>query len=772
MASLIPGYEYDIFISYRQKDNKYDGWVTEFVGNLKKELEATFKEEISVYFDINPHDGLLETHDVNASLKDKLKCLVFIPIISRTYCDPKSFAWEHEFKAFVEQTSQDQFGLKVRLPNGNVASRVLPIQIHEIVADDKTHIERELGGILRPVEFIYKEPGVNRPLRGNEDHPDNNLNKTFYRNQINKTANAIDEIIYSLKNVKTAPVKEKPQSTEPLAEVCIKERMNMQVKPAKFNRIKILSGVLITAILVIAAIIAYPKIFKRDSLEKLRSSGERISVVVMPFQNMTNDTTKNVLQDWIQDILITALSNSKEIKVMPTESINNMLKSKGITNYASITPSIANSVSQKLDANFVINGNIKQSGSLLRLNVQLIDSKTEEVIKSFQIDGTYKEGMIFGFIDSLSSQVNDFLVISKLKKENLKIQELVFTKSPDAYRYFIYGQSAFAKRDFPSAINMLSQAIAIDSNYTYAALHIAWAYMNQGLYEEGKKWCLRVYAQRDKVSIQQKIYTNFVYARFFETPNEAIKYLKQLLEIDDQLPHAYFDLGSCYSNLYQYDNAITAYEKSLQIYKEWDSKPWWVLNYTNLGKAYNETGQYKKEKKLYEKAEQDFADDPSIISRQAILSLTQGDMIAANRYIEKNKSINKENSVSEADIATGLAGIFSEAGNLDEAEKYLRQAFSLEPEKPVRLNNLAYFLIDKDRNVNEGLEFVNKALKLKPDNYSYLDCKGWGLYKQGKYKEALEILQKSWDLRKQNAVYYHTAYLHLEAAKKAVAGQN
>jgi len=52
MSSLISGYEYDIFISYRQKDNKYDGWVSEFVDNLRKELEATFKEEIGVYFDI------------------------------------------------------------------------------------------------------------------------------------------------------------------------------------------------------------------------------------------------------------------------------------------------------------------------------------------------------------------------------------------------------------------------------------------------------------------------------------------------------------------------------------------------------------------------------------------------------------------------------------------------------------------------------------------------------------------------------------------------
>ncbi len=36
MSSIIEGYNYDIFISYRQKDNKYDGWVTTFVDNLKK----------------------------------------------------------------------------------------------------------------------------------------------------------------------------------------------------------------------------------------------------------------------------------------------------------------------------------------------------------------------------------------------------------------------------------------------------------------------------------------------------------------------------------------------------------------------------------------------------------------------------------------------------------------------------------------------------------------------------------------------------------------
>ena len=164
MASIFPGFEYDIFISYRQKDNKGEKWVSEFVEALKNELESTFKEEISVYFDINPHDGLLETNDVGASLKEKLKCLVFIPIISQTYCDPKSFAWQYEFCTFNKLAREDQIGRDIRLVNGNVTSRILPVKIHDLNEEDTKVLENELGGPLRAIEFIFKSPGVNRPL--------------------------------------------------------------------------------------------------------------------------------------------------------------------------------------------------------------------------------------------------------------------------------------------------------------------------------------------------------------------------------------------------------------------------------------------------------------------------------------------------------------------------------------------------------------------------------------------------------------------------------
>ena len=144
MASIIPGYEYDIFISYRHNDNR-SGWVAEFVAALQEELSATLKEPVSVYFDTNPHDGLLETHSVDKSLELKLKCLIFIPIISQTYCDPNSFAWQHEFVAFNKLAKEDQFGRDIRLLNGNVASRILPVKIHDLDSEDKALLENEIG---------------------------------------------------------------------------------------------------------------------------------------------------------------------------------------------------------------------------------------------------------------------------------------------------------------------------------------------------------------------------------------------------------------------------------------------------------------------------------------------------------------------------------------------------------------------------------------------------------------------------------------------------
>ena len=109
----------------------------------------------------------------------------------------------------------------------------------------------------------------------------------------------------------------------------------------------------------------------------------RISIAVMPFQNMTNDTLWNIWQNGIQINLITSLSNSEELKVRQIETVNGLLESQGIQVICRSTPSVASSISQKLDASSFRNREYKPGRNTIRLNAWLTDTKTEELAEDF-----------------------------------------------------------------------------------------------------------------------------------------------------------------------------------------------------------------------------------------------------------------------------------------------------------------------------------------------------------------------------------------------------
>ena len=214
--SIIPGYEYDIYISYRSNDNKYDGWVTEFAAKLERELSATLKDKLSIWYNKNPEEQRKEFQSEASPESKQSKALIFIPIVSQTYCDPESPVWKKEFGAFVSNASQDSIGSTVSLLNGNKASRVIPVKIHDIDTDDVKRLESSLSGALRSVDFIYREEGVNRPLRPIDDEKHGDSTRPLYRNQINKMANTVKEIIQAIK-LKDREVPVIPITHEPLA---------------------------------------------------------------------------------------------------------------------------------------------------------------------------------------------------------------------------------------------------------------------------------------------------------------------------------------------------------------------------------------------------------------------------------------------------------------------------------------------------------------------------------------------------------------------------
>lgn len=80
------------------------------------------------------------------------------------------------------------------------------------------------------------------------------------------------------------------------------------------------------------------------------------------------------------------------------------------------------------------------------------------------------------------------------------------------------------------------------------------------------------------------------------------------------------------------------------------------------------------------------------------------------------------------------------AGEFGAAEATLREILKASPGNPIALNNLGYFLLERNERFNEALGLIQKALVVEPDNPSYLDSLGWAYFKLGKYAEAEKYL--------------------------------
>ena len=61
---------------------------------------------------------------------------------------------------------------------------------------------------------------------------------------------------------------------------------------------------------------------------------------------------------------------------------------------------------------------------------------------------------------------------------------------------------------------------------------------------------------------------------------------------------------------------------------------------------------------------------------------------------------------------------------------------------PLYFNYLGYILIDHDLDVQEGIRYVKKVIKLQPNSIYYLDSLAWGYYKLHKCKKAKEIMDR------------------------------
>ncbi|MEK7329941.1 MAG: tetratricopeptide repeat protein [Candidatus Eisenbacteria bacterium] len=94
-------------------------------------------------------------------------------------------------------------------------------------------------------------------------------------------------------------------------------------------------------------------------------------------------------------------------------------------------------------------------------------------------------------------------------------------------------------------------------------------------------------------------------------------------------------------------------------------------------------------------------------------------------------------------VAFDLAACREKLGDLAGAEAAVRDVLRREPDHPTALNFLGYLWADHDRNLDQAVELIVRALAQDPDNGAYLDSLGWAYYRLGRLGEARVQLERA-----------------------------
>ncbi|MDY0212675.1 MAG: PEP-CTERM system TPR-repeat protein PrsT [Desulfuromonadaceae bacterium] len=142
-------------------------------------------------------------------------------------------------------------------------------------------------------------------------------------------------------------------------------------------------------------------------------------------------------------------------------------------------------------------------------------------------------------------------------------------------------------------------------------------------------------------------------------------------------------------------------------------------------------------------------------------------------YVNTGRIAEAEKKFSELsraypDFAPGIfaLGMLSDQrGNKKKAEKLYREVLDIAENHTGAMNNLAYIYAENNSALQEALELSMRAFRNEPSNPSVLDTLGLVLLKNGRFTEAISVLEKATNLTPD------TAILHIHLAQALIGAE-
>ncbi len=394
------------------------------------------------------------------------------------------------------------------------------------------------------------------------------------------------------------------------------------------------------------------------------------SIAILPFADLSADRSPaDFLAIGIQDGLLTSLSRIAALKVISRTSTER---------YRNSTKAIPE-IGRELGVGRILEGSVQRAGDRLRVNVQLIDSSSDEHLWASTYDRTMTASNVFSIqtdiVESIAAQLRTTLTpreSSRLLSEP--------TRNTDAYTAYLRGRQQAeieSVESLNSALGFFTTAIELDPVFALAHLALADTYLTlsanfYGAMPSSESTVLaepplaraleldpslgEAYAtlgllreQQGRLPAAEQAYEKAIemhpgYARSYRLygrlrwlqgrNEEGLVFAKRALELDPFSATLNFDVARHYDEAGRFDDAMAQYLRVVDI------EPQHAFAYVYIAAIhYLVYGQVDESLVWYHKAAENDAMSPNAQAVPAIAYLELGDPESANVWIERGMQL-------------------------------------------------------------------------------------------------------------------------------------
>ncbi|WP_375580957.1 tetratricopeptide repeat protein [Marivirga tractuosa] len=345
-----------------------------------------------------------------------------------------------------------------------------------------------------------------------------------------------------------------------------------------------------------------------------------------------------------------------------------------------------------------------------------------------------------GVLEEVSTQKQKiYLKQNKLKEAIVEGKRLV-EAYPKIGEYAVSVSQVMVSNDKKEdAIDYLKEYLDEHPNQALVEMELAKLYRQTNELDLALKY-FEIAFQSEEIPLEDKL-NNFVALIKKLSKGTQVSKLKSLgrsiIGIHATDANAFAANGDLYFAIDEKDSAKYFYEKAVGL--NGDNLQLWqnLLSLEMENKNYENVVDYANEAISY------FPNQPVLYLYGGSAHFSLKNFKSAIMLWEQGKSIVYGNDRMKSSFAAQLADAYHADKQYEKAFQTYEEAIKANPSNYFAINNYAYYLSLKKRNLDRAKELSAKMVKANPDNATFLDTYGWVLFQREEYEEALKYLEKA-----------------------------